>query len=123
MKPMPRQVMLGVVAGLIVSVWAFPVLWALLTSFKTERDVLAYPPVFVFTPTLANYREVLFGPASILPNLWSSLVVTCSATARQSACGVMLAVTKLSQKNSVSMPGIANMPCASTSLRACSGLL
>jgi len=81
MKPMPRQMMLWVVAGLLVSVWAFPVLWALLTSFKTERDVLAYPPVFFFTPTLANYREVLFGPASILPNLWSSLVVTCAATA------------------------------------------
>jgi ABC-type glycerol-3-phosphate transport system permease component len=81
MKPMPRQMMLWVVAGLLVSVWAFPVLWALLTSFKTERDVLAYPPVLFFTPTLANYREVLFGPASILPNLWSSLVVTCAATA------------------------------------------
>ena len=81
MKPMPRQMMLWVVAGLLVSVWVFPVLWALLTSFKTERDVLAYPPVLFFTPTLANYREVLFGPASILPNLWSSLVVTCAATA------------------------------------------
>lgn len=81
MKPMPRQMMLWGVAGLLVSVWAFPVLWALLTSFKTERDVLAYPPVLFFTPTLANYREVLFGPASILPNLWSSLVVTCAATA------------------------------------------
>ena len=80
MKPMPRQMMLWVVAGLLVSVWACPVLWALLTSFKTERDVLAYPPVLFFTPTLANYREVLFGPASILPNLWSSLVVTCAAT-------------------------------------------
>ena len=71
-----RQAGLYVVAGLLLSVWAFPVLWALLTSFKTERDVLAYPPVLLFTPTLANYREVLFGTASILPNLWSSLVVT-----------------------------------------------
>ena len=48
---------------------------ALLTSFKTERDVLAYPPMFIFEPTLDNYREVLFGASSILPNLWSSLVV------------------------------------------------
>ena len=48
--------------------WAFPVIWALLTSFKTERDVLAYPPV-VFKPTLDNYREVLFGavdPAQLI---------------------------------------------------------
>ena len=75
-----RQVTLYVVSGLLVSVWAFPVLWAFLTSFKTERDVLAYPPMFFLTPTLSNYKEVLFGTSSILPNLWSSLVVTCSAT-------------------------------------------
>jgi multiple sugar transport system permease protein len=79
-KRLPRQVALYAVAGLLLSVWAFPVLWALLTSFKTERDVLAYPPVVVFAPTLANYREVLFGASSILPNLWSSLVVTGSTT-------------------------------------------
>jgi multiple sugar transport system permease protein len=79
-KGLPRQVALYAVAGLILSVWAFPVLWALLTSFKTERDVLAYPPVVIFAPTLANYREVLFGASSILPNLWSSFVVTGSTT-------------------------------------------
>jgi len=79
-RSLPRRVALFAVAGLIVSMWAFPVLWALLTSFKTERDVLAYPPTFVFAPTLANYREVLFGSSTILPNLWSSLVVSCSAT-------------------------------------------
>ncbi|MCA0325616.1 MAG: carbohydrate ABC transporter permease [Proteobacteria bacterium] len=76
-----RQALLLVVAGLLVSVWAFPVLWALLTSFKTERDVLAYPPLLVFSPTLTNYQDVLWGPSSILPNLWSSLVVSCAATA------------------------------------------
>jgi multiple sugar transport system permease protein len=79
-RGLTRQVALFAVAGLLVSVWAFPVLWALLTSFKTERDVLAYPPLLVFTPTLANYRDVLWGSSSILPNLWSSAVVSCCAT-------------------------------------------
>jgi ABC-type glycerol-3-phosphate transport system permease component len=79
-RKLPRLAVLYVVAGLLVSVWAFPVLWALLTSFKTERDVLAYPPTLIFHPTLANYREVLFGASTILPNLWSSLVVSVSAT-------------------------------------------
>ena len=79
-RKLPRLAVLYVVAGLLVSVWAFPVLWALLTSFKTERDVLAYPPTLIFHPTLANYREVLFGGSTILPNLWSSLVVSVSAT-------------------------------------------
>ena len=62
------------------SVWVFPVIWGLLTSFKTERDVLAYPPVCIFKPTLDNYREVMFGTSSILPNLWSSMVVATAAT-------------------------------------------
>jgi multiple sugar transport system permease protein len=75
-----RSIALYALAGVLLSVWAFPVLWALLTSFKSERDVLAYPPVVIFTPTLANYREVLFGASSILPNLWSSLVVTGATT-------------------------------------------
>jgi ABC-type glycerol-3-phosphate transport system permease component len=75
-----RKVLLWLAAGLLVSVWVFPVLWGLLTSFKTERDVLAYPPTFIFEPTLANYREVLFGTSSILPNLWSSIVVSSAST-------------------------------------------
>jgi len=79
-RTLPRRVALFAVAGLLVSMWAFPVLWALLTSFKTERDVLAYPPLLVFTPTLANYKDVLWGSSSILPNLWSSMLVSCSAT-------------------------------------------
>jgi ABC-type glycerol-3-phosphate transport system permease component len=75
-----RKILLWLAAGLLVSGWVFPVLWGLLTSFKTERDVLAYPPTFIFEPTLANYREVLFGTSSILPNLWSSIVVSSAST-------------------------------------------
>jgi ABC-type glycerol-3-phosphate transport system permease component len=71
----PRRALIFAVAVVVLAVWAFPVLWALLTSFKTERDVLAYPPKVVFAPTLANYADVLFGSATILPNLLSSFVV------------------------------------------------
>ncbi len=75
-----RSVALATIAGAGLAAWVFPVIWGLLTSFKSERDVLAYPPVWFFKPTLEHYREVLFGASSILPNLWSSLVVSCSAT-------------------------------------------
>ncbi len=75
-----RGLLLWLAAGLLLAVWVFPVLWGLLTSFKTERDVLAYPPSVLFQPTLDNYREVIFGSSSILPNLWSSLVVSTWAT-------------------------------------------
>jgi multiple sugar transport system permease protein len=75
-----RTLLLVAVAALLLAIWAFPVLWALLTSFKTERDVLAYPPTVVFAPTLANYRDVLFGSASLLPNLLSSVIVAGAST-------------------------------------------
>jgi multiple sugar transport system permease protein len=75
-----RSLVLWLLAGLLLAVWAFPVIWGLLTSFKTERDVLAYPPTVLFEPTLDNYREVIFGGSSILPNIWSSFVVSTSAT-------------------------------------------
>jgi multiple sugar transport system permease protein len=80
-KPhLTRRIALAALAGVLLSVWAFPVLWALLTSFKSERDVLAYPPLLVFEPTLANYRAVLSGASSIVPNLVSSLVVSTATT-------------------------------------------
>ena len=75
-----RRVAVWTLTAVILAVWAFPVLWALLTSFKTERDVLAYPAVWWFKPTLDNYRDVLFGRSSIAPNLWSSLLVSSATT-------------------------------------------
>jgi multiple sugar transport system permease protein len=75
-----RSLFLIAIAALLLAVWAFPVLWALLTSLKTERDVLAYPPTVIFEPTLANYRDVLFGSASLLPNLVSSTIVAGVST-------------------------------------------
>ena len=69
-----------VLAAALLTVWVFPILWGLLTSLKTERDVLAYPPQLIFEPTARNYVEVLFGSASILPNLFSSVVIAGSTT-------------------------------------------
>jgi len=68
------------VSLLFIAAWAFPILWSVLNAFKTEQDILAFPPKLVFTPTLAAYRDVLFGSASILPNLWSSFVISAGTT-------------------------------------------
>lgn len=60
--------------------WVFPILWSVLNSLKTEQDILAYPPKLVFAPTLAAYRDVLFGSGSILPNLASSFIIAIGTT-------------------------------------------
>jgi ABC-type glycerol-3-phosphate transport system permease component len=78
-----RGLQLAVAAAislLFMAAWAFPILWSFLNSFKTEKDILAFPPKLVFAPTLEAYRDVLFGSASILPNLWSSLVISAGTT-------------------------------------------
>jgi len=72
----------ALVAGtaLVLAVWTVPLLWTLLTSFKNDRDVLAYPPAIVFQPTLANYQEVLFGPTNVLGNLLASVIIAVVTT-------------------------------------------
>ena len=39
-------------------IYFFPVLWIILTAFKSHRDALAIPPKFIFTPTLDNFVGV-----------------------------------------------------------------
>ena len=73
-------VLLGATTALLL-LWVFPVLWAIVVSLKSEAEVLAWPPSVVFAPTLANYADALVGRFSILPNLWSSLVIASVTTA------------------------------------------
>jgi ABC-type glycerol-3-phosphate transport system permease component len=75
-----RKALLALVAAAMLVVWIFPVLWGLVTSLKTERDVLAYPPMLVFQPTAVNYHDVFVGFASIVPNLVSSVIVAGATT-------------------------------------------
>ena len=43
----------------IILIVSFPFLWMLLSSFKSQVDIIAWPPKFIFEPTLANYSRVL----------------------------------------------------------------
>jgi len=46
------------VAAVISFIYFFPVLWIILTSFKTLNDALAVPAQFIFTPTFENFALV-----------------------------------------------------------------
>ena len=46
------------VTAVIAFVYFFPVLWIILTAFKTHTDALSIPPKFIFTPTLENFVGV-----------------------------------------------------------------
>lgn len=44
---------------IITLVFVFPLLWVVMSSFKTRLDLFAIPPKWFFTPTYENYRGVL----------------------------------------------------------------
>ena len=76
-----RTIVLVTVASLLLFVWVLPLLWAVVVSLKSEREVLAYPPSVVFAPTWVNYVDALFGTFSILSSLTTSLIVATATTA------------------------------------------
>jgi polyol transport system permease protein len=55
------KVLWSVVGWLVVFVFFFPVLWMWLESLKTEPQAASSPPTIFFTPTLAQFQEVLSG--------------------------------------------------------------
>lgn len=63
-------------------VMVFPLLWLLLTSFKTEPDAVTLPPLLIFPPTLGNFSVALerFGPA-FATTFWVVLLSTVLAFA------------------------------------------
>jgi len=58
-SPRTVYVTLGYLAFTIFVI--FPIIWVFMMSLKEFRDIIAYPPKFIFTPTLKNYAAILFG--------------------------------------------------------------
>ncbi len=59
----------------------FPLAWLILTAFKTELQAIEAPPLFWWTPTLDNFREVqersdylLYAKNSLLTSVLSTLL-------------------------------------------------
>ena len=75
-----RNFILVAFASVLLLIWVFPLLWAVLVSFKSEREVLAYPPNIIFDPISQNYKDALFGDISIVPSLITSAIVSISTT-------------------------------------------
>lgn len=54
-----QRVRVSILAWIVAFIIFFPILWTILTSFKSELDAIAMPPKFLFFNwTLENYAEV-----------------------------------------------------------------
>lgn len=67
------------VLGLLSIMCLAPLIVMFLTSFKTQTQIFSSPPVWLFIPTLDNYREVLF-QGSFDKYLVNSLIVSVVST-------------------------------------------
>ncbi|MGJ8547553.1 MAG: carbohydrate ABC transporter permease [Sulfitobacter sp.] len=66
----------------------FPILWTILTSFKTEAQAISDPPVFIgFDWTLENYAAVL-ERSNYMRFLWNSVIIAGGST----LLGIIIAV-------------------------------
>ena len=62
----------------VVLVFFAPVFWICLSAFKTKADILAMPPKFIFTPTLANVID-LFQREAFLNAIKNSFIMSLSS--------------------------------------------
>jgi sorbitol/mannitol transport system permease protein len=66
-----------VVAWAVAIVFFIPVLWMVLTAFKPESAAETWPPKFIFTPTLSEFRLAVTGMG---PFLTHSIIATLGST-------------------------------------------
>ena len=62
----------------VLAAFIFPFFWMAFNSFKTHEKILEYPPAFIFSPTLYNFRNVV-SQSSIVKYTWNSILVAIGA--------------------------------------------
>lgn len=78
-KKQRNSITWGIVGWVVGIIFFFPVLWMVLTSFKTEAQAYTNTPHLFFTPTLSQYRTVF--DSGIWPYVANSAFATIVSTA------------------------------------------
>ena len=83
-----RKALNTAIAWIIGLLIFFPILWTILTSFKTEAEAIANPPVFLFFDwTLENYG-IVQERSNYMRFLWNSVFIAGGST----LLGILIAV-------------------------------
>ena len=89
-----RGITVNIIALLIALVFIFPLYWTFLTAFRTEAQILEWPPKFLpVNLTFANFKEVLAHPQDTPVFQWfiNSLFAAVSYASLSVVVGVMAA--------------------------------
>ncbi|MEA4897230.1 MAG: carbohydrate ABC transporter permease [Eubacteriales bacterium] len=90
MKNLPKRALTYLLMFALALLFLFPILWAVMSSFKTEQNVVAYPPQLLPSPfVMANYQTVLsrypylnwMGNSLLVTGLSTLLVLVISSLA------------------------------------------
>lgn len=94
-----RKFAFAVVLACIAIPVLFPFVWMLASSFKTQVDIVAWPPRLVFTPILGNYVKV-FQEQNFLKYFTNSSIVGITAVALSLLLGLPAAysIARFKQK-------------------------
>jgi sorbitol/mannitol transport system permease protein len=77
LRDMSGKVGWAVLAWVVAIAFFLPVLWMVLTAFKPESAAETWPPKFIFTPTLTEFRLAVTGMG---PFLTHSIIATVGST-------------------------------------------
>jgi multiple sugar transport system permease protein len=93
------RIVFYLVALALAIVLLFPFFWMLSSSFKTQVDIISWPPKFLFSPTLRNYARV-FGEQDFFRYFYNSTVVGVSAVGLSLVLGLPAAysIARFGQK-------------------------
>jgi multiple sugar transport system permease protein len=64
----------------MILIWAFPVIWVIMTSFKARTDIFTLPPKIFFSPTVEHYIEAFLRSSDITRGIGNSLLVAVLTT-------------------------------------------
>jgi len=73
-KPFLFNLFFFILILIILIPMLFPFLWMFMSSFKTQVDIISWPPKLIFNPTLRNFQKV-FGEQNFLLYLKNSSIV------------------------------------------------
>jgi sorbitol/mannitol transport system permease protein len=79
--------LLSALTLLLAFLMFFPILWMVMTSFKTEAMAIQFPPRILFEPTLENWRVAIF-QSPFLEFLRNTLIITFCSIALAFAFGI-----------------------------------
>jgi len=87
MKPsVANRIVFGILAWIAALIMFFPILWMIVTAFKTEGQAIAIPPLILFKPTLTSFIDattnagyLLFALNSVIVSVGSTIIAIAIA--------------------------------------------